>query len=122
MQLDVNLLRVYGDGRKCCGGYSRLLHHLSGLAFELLEKFDFSPTVIMGLLLRLFLNKEDVVVALANEGVLDFLALQTHQDLVFLLLHLVGQWLLFLLLFVLFRLFFIIVSLTGCLLPGQVAF
>ncbi len=75
----------------------------------------------MWLILWFLLNEEDIVVALANEGVLDLLTLQSHQDLVFLFLHLVRQWLF--LIFVLLRaLFIFIVGLAGCLLPDHIAF
>lgn len=59
-------------------------HHFSGFVLEFLEKLDFTPAVI-GLFILLLLNKEDIVIALANEGVLHLFSFQPHQDLIFFL-------------------------------------
>jgi hypothetical protein len=65
------------------GVESCLLHHLGGLALEAFEQLNLSFAVV-GLLFLLFFDEEDVIVALADERVLDLFSLQSQQDLVLL--------------------------------------
>lgn len=77
------------------------------------------------LFLWFLLNKEDIVVAFADEWVFDLFALEAHEDFVFLLFfHLMGQWLLFLLLLfgLLATLLLIINGPTSCFSSKQVIF
>lgn len=126
MQLEVDFLRVYADSRGPSGRETSFLHHFGGITLEFLEQLDFSSAVIM-LFIGFFFNKEDIVVAFANEGILDLFTLQTHEDLVLLLFfHLVGQWLLLLLFLLLLgllaALFLVVIGTTGCFLSEQVFF
>jgi hypothetical protein len=64
-------------------GESYLFHHLTGLVLELLQQLDLLLPLVVLVVVLLLLDKEDVV-PLADQWIFDFLALESHEDLVLL--------------------------------------